>query len=66
MNAIASDVVVLGAGIVGSSAAFHLANQGVKTVLVERDHPASGPTGKSSAVCHLFYTVPELSRLARR
>jgi glycine/D-amino acid oxidase-like deaminating enzyme len=61
-----SDVVVVGAGIAGSSAAFHLASQGVKTVLVERDHPASGPTGKSSAVCHLFYTVPQLSRLARR
>ncbi|MSP81775.1 MAG: FAD-binding oxidoreductase [Alphaproteobacteria bacterium] len=60
------DVVVIGAGIAGSSAAFHLASQGVKTVLVEREHPASGPTGKSSAVCHYFYTVPELSRLARR
>ncbi len=63
---VTSDVVVIGAGIAGSSAAFHLASQGVKTVLVERDHPASGPTGKSSAVCHLFYTVPQLSRLARR
>jgi sarcosine oxidase, subunit beta len=61
-----SDVIVVGAGIVGSSAAFHLASQGIKTVLVEREHPASGPTGKSSAVCHLFYTVPQLSRLARR
>jgi sarcosine oxidase subunit beta len=61
-----TDVVVVGAGIVGSSAAFHLASQGVKTVLVEREHPASGPTGKSSAVCHLFYTIPQLSRLARR
>jgi sarcosine oxidase, subunit beta len=61
-----TDVVVVGAGIAGSSAAFHLASQGVKTVLVEREHPASGPTGKSSAVCHLFYTIPQLSRLARR
>ncbi len=60
------DVVVVGAGIAGASAAFHLASQGIRTVLVERDHPASGPTGKSSAVCHLFYTVPQLSRLARR
>jgi sarcosine oxidase subunit beta len=60
------DILVIGAGIAGSSATFNLASQGIKTIVVEREHPASGPTGKSSAVCHLFYTVPELSRLARR
>src|SRR5215213_762373 len=60
------DVAVVGAGIAGSSAAFHLASQGVATVLVEKEHPAAGPTGKSSAICHLFYTMPELSLLARR
>jgi glycine/D-amino acid oxidase-like deaminating enzyme len=61
-----TDVVVIGAGIAGASAAFHLADAGIKAVLVEREHPASGPTGTSSAVCHYFYAVPELSRLARR
>lgn len=60
------DVVVIGAGIAGASAAFHLAEQGIAAALVERDHPASGPTGTSSAVSHLFYTEPALSRLARR
>jgi sarcosine oxidase, subunit beta len=60
------DLLVIGAGIAGASAAFHAASQGIATVLVERDHPASGPTGRSSAMCHLFYTMPELSRLARR
>ena len=61
-----TDVVVIGAGIAGASAAFHLAQQGIDAVLIEREHPASGPTGTSSAVCHLFYTEPELSQLARR
>jgi glycine/D-amino acid oxidase-like deaminating enzyme len=61
-----TDVIVIGAGIAGASAAFHLARQGIDAVLVEREHPASGPTGTSSAVCHLFYTEPKLSLLARR
>jgi len=63
---ITTDVVVVGAGIAGASAAWHLADQGIDAVLVEREHPASGPTGTSSAVSHLFYTEPELSLLARR
>ena len=65
-NTINCDLLVIGAGIAGASAAFHAASQGISTVLVERDHPASGPTGRSSAVCHLFYTMAELSQLARR
>ncbi len=60
------DVVVVGAGITGASTAYHLARQGVATALVERNHPASGPTGRSSALTHAFYLLPELSRLAAR
>ena len=60
------DVLVLGAGIAGSGAAFYLGSQGVDAILVEREHPASGPTGASSAVSHLWYLEPELSQLARR
>jgi glycine/D-amino acid oxidase-like deaminating enzyme len=62
----ASDVIVIGSGIAGASTAFHLADAGVGVTLIEKEHPASGPTGKSSAVSHLFYTEPELSRLAQR
>lgn len=60
------DVVVVGAGISGAGAAYWLAKHGYSTVIVERESPASGPTGTSSAVSHLFYMEPELSQLARR
>jgi len=66
MTAQTFDVVVVGAGIAGAGAAFHLASEGVGTLLIEREHPASGPTGKSSALCHMFYMMPELQRLAHR
>jgi sarcosine oxidase subunit beta len=60
------DVIVVGAGIAGSSAAFFLADQGLKVALVEKTKPAGGPTGRSSALTHAFYLMPELSQLAIR
>lgn len=61
-----SDVIVVGAGIVGSSAAYSLASAGASVTLVEQTHPAGGPSGKSSALLHAFYLMPELSQLAIR
>ncbi|HEV7253907.1 MAG TPA: FAD-binding oxidoreductase [Mesorhizobium sp.] len=61
-----SDVLVVGAGIVGSSAAYALAKAGAKATVVEQTHPAGGPTGKSSALLHAFYLLPELSQLSIR
>ncbi len=58
--------VVIGAGIAGASTAFWLAERGLRPVLIDRGRPASGPTGKSSAIVHAFYLSPELSRLAGR
>lgn len=59
------DVGIVGAGVHGASAAFHLASRGVRTVVFERWTPAAGPTGRSSAVCRAYYTNPFLARAAR-
>jgi sarcosine oxidase subunit beta len=59
------DVGIVGGGIHGAAAAFHLAGRGVSVVLFERGTPASGPTGRSSAVCRAYYTNEFLARAAR-
>src|SRR5437667_237072 len=61
----AYDVGVIGAGIHGASAAYHLASRGVKTVVFEKGSPAGGPTGRSSGVCRAYYTNEFLARTAR-
>lgn len=45
-----SDVVVIGGGIVGTSAAAFLAGAGVRVTLVEREGLASGASGANSGV----------------
>jgi len=59
------DVGIIGAGIHGASAAFHLTQAGAKPVIIERTVPAGGPTGRSSAICRAYYTNPFLARIAR-
>ena len=65
MSETAFDVGIVGAGVHGASAAYHLASRGVKVVIVERGTPASGPTGRSSAICRAYYTNPFLAAVAR-
>ena len=61
----AYDVAVIGAGVHGASAAFHLAGRGVRTVVIEKTSPAGGPTGRSSAICRAYYTNAFLASVAR-
>lgn len=65
MTTTTAEVVIIGGGVNGTSAAFHLATMGVTDViLVERRQLASGATGKSGALVRTHYTnVPE-SQLA--
>ncbi|MEX2420607.1 MAG: FAD-dependent oxidoreductase, partial [Actinomycetota bacterium] len=59
------DVAVIGGGVHGASAAFHLAGRGVRTVVIEKTAPAGGPTGRSSAICRAYYTNAFLASVAR-
>ena len=45
---ISCDVIVVGGGMAGLSAAQHFAQQGSKVVLIEKEFVGSGATGKSS------------------
>ena len=56
---------MIGAGVHGASVAFHLASSGVKVMVMEQGAPASGPTGRSSAICRAYYTNHYLARVAK-
>ena len=63
----AYDVIVVGAGITGASTAYHLKANGVaRVLLMERDRPASGGTGKSAAAVRQNYSTPLMARLAKQ
>src|SRR5215475_8546295 len=59
------DVVIVGAGIIGASCAFHLAQRGARiTVLEMQSGPAMGSTGKSAAGVRVQFTEEENIRLS--
>jgi sarcosine oxidase subunit beta len=61
------DVIVIGAGVIGTSVAFHLAALGAGRVLVlERGQIGAGTTAQSSGILRTHYSVVENVELARR
>jgi glycine/D-amino acid oxidase-like deaminating enzyme len=58
------DVAIVGGGVHGASAAYHLAGRGASVTLLERSYPADGPTGQSTAVCRAYYTNEFLADMA--
>src|SRR5918998_6482623 len=50
-----ADVVVVGAGVVGASIAFHLAERGVDTLVLDHEGPAAGSTARSGALIRAHY-----------
>ncbi|MGU7771641.1 NAD(P)/FAD-dependent oxidoreductase [Burkholderia sp. MR1-5-21] len=61
------DVVIIGAGVIGSSVAFHLAKLGAKSVLVlDRGTIGAGTTSQSSGILRTHYSVKENVELARK
>lgn len=61
------DAVVIGAGVVGASTAFHLAKLGgLKVCIVERGQVCTGGTAKSCAIVRSHYSVPTNTQLTVR
>ena len=62
-----ADVVIIGAGVIGCSTAYHLAASGIADVaVVEMGQVGSGSTSKSAAMLSLQFCHDELSaRLAQ-
>ena len=59
------DVIVIGAGVIGSSVAFHLARLGAGRVLVlDRTQVGAGTTSQSSGILRTHYSVIENVELA--
>jgi sarcosine oxidase subunit beta len=61
-----ADAVVIGAGVHGASLAFHLAERGLRPVVLEASTIASGATGRSSGLVRMHYDVESDARLAWR
>jgi sarcosine oxidase subunit beta len=58
------DVIVVGAGIMGCSAAFQLARRGLKVALLDKKNVGEGPTGQSSAIIRQHYSNELTARMA--
>jgi sarcosine oxidase, subunit beta len=59
----AYDAIVIGAGVMGASLAFHLAERGLRTAILERRVSASGATGHSSGLVRMHYDLAAESEL---
>jgi sarcosine oxidase, subunit beta len=59
-----ADAIVVGAGVVGASVAFHLAERGVETLVLDREGPAAGSTARSGALIRAHYPTALEAELA--
>ncbi len=66
-ESVVADVIIVGAGILGASLAYHLVGRGVRDVVVlESRSVGGGSTCKSAAIVRMHYTNPATVTLALR
>ena len=58
------DAIIIGAGIMGCSTAFELAQRGLKVAVLEKAQVGAGGTGKSSAIIRQHYSNELTARMA--
>ena len=61
----AVDVIVIGGGIIGLAATFHLAKRGQKVLLLEKKYPGSGSTGRCIGGIRQQFSTPGAIHLMR-
>jgi sarcosine oxidase subunit beta len=59
-----TDIVIVGAGVMGCSTAFHLARLGTRVIVVEKGSIASGMTKRSGGLVVAHYPLQVEARLA--
>lgn len=60
-----ADIIILGAGVMGASVAYHLAKRGAgNIVVIDKDHVGRGGSGRSSALVRMHYSYPPEVQLA--
>jgi len=60
-----ADIVILGAGVIGASIAFHLAKRNAgKIAVIDKGHVGQGGSGRSSALIRMHYSYPPEVQLA--
>src|SRR5512146_2350074 len=59
-----ADAIIIGAGVQGASLAFHLAQRGLKPLVLEKAFVAAGATGRSSGLVRMHYDVRQDTQLA--
>lgn len=65
MSAADVDIAVIGAGIVGAACAWRLSQRGLRVLVLERDQPASGSTGRSAAGVRAQFATETNIRLSQ-
>ena len=60
------DVIIIGGGISGCSAAYQLARRGASVRLLEKSHLAAGSTGRTVGIIRQHYSNEITARMAQR